>query len=273
LKFTPEVVPELLKDSNPEAMSLVRDAIAAGMENAKGLIEIDARARGISPSAYSPWIQRLAATYGSMEQLKQQRKEWYVPHQLEPVLRAAVAEKLAQGKIEPWLTMAWINLQFPENNAEQVKLMQALFKTPAWAGLPFHVQYAAREWFNKDAMTPGQIAWLDAANPSLIFKNLSELPKEADAAAATAALTAAMEGIRKSPVFLEIQGSEKLQPSANEFLMFLKKSTSLPNISAPQVISGGTLPSTTAPTQLCSLYPSHCWKPSLPYHTPSPMMD
>jgi outer membrane protein assembly factor BamD (BamD/ComL family) len=216
LKFTPEVVPELLKDSNPEAMSLVRDAIAAGMENAKGLIEIDARARGISPSAYSPWIQRLAATYGSMEQLKQQRKEWYVPHQLEPVLRAAVAEKLAQGKIEPWLTMAWINLQFPENNAEQVKLMQALFKSPAWATLPFHVQNAAREGFKKDAMTPGQITWLDAANPSLIFKNLSELPKEADAAAATAALTAAMEGIRKSPVFLEIQGSEKLAAISEE---------------------------------------------------------
>jgi len=216
LKFTPEVVPELLKDPNPEALSLVREAIAAGMEDAKGSLERDERIRGVSVFAYSPWIQRLAALHGGIDRMKQVAMPLFAPHPLESVLRATVAEKLAQGKIEPWLTMAWINLQFPENNAEQVKLMQALFKSPAWATLPFHVQNAAREGFKKDAMTPGQITWLDAATPSLIFKNLSELPKEADAAAATAALTAAMEGIRKSPVFLEIQGSEKLAAISEE---------------------------------------------------------
>ena len=216
LKFTPEVVPELLKDPNSEALSLVRDAIAAGMEDAKGSLERDERIRGVSVFAYSPWIQRLAALHGGIDRMKQVAMPLFAPHPLESVLRATVAEKLAQGKIEPWLTMAWINLQFPENNAEQVKLMQALFKSPAWATLPFHVQNAAREGFKKDAMTPGQITWLDAATPSLIFKNLSELPKEADAAAATAALTAAMEGIRKSPVFLEIQGSEKLAAISEE---------------------------------------------------------
>ncbi|MEI6176108.1 MAG: hypothetical protein WCS43_04380, partial [Verrucomicrobiota bacterium] len=210
LKFTPEVVPELLKDPNLEALGIVRDAIAAGIEDAKGPIERDTRIRGISFSSYSPWIQRLASANGGMDQMKQQKKDFYAPHPLEPALRAAVSERLAQGKIEPWLTMAWINMQFPENNAEQIKIMQALFKSPAWAGVPFQLQYAAREWFKKDAMTPGQITWVDASNPDLLCADLLTLPKEADAATATAALTKAIEGIRKSPVFLEIQGLEKL---------------------------------------------------------------
>jgi outer membrane protein assembly factor BamD (BamD/ComL family) len=217
LAFTPELVPELLKDPNPDAQIMVRDAIVVGLEDAKGLVERDGRARGIAQGTYAPWIQRLGiSSYGSLEAMKQQRKEWYVPHPLEPALRAAVAERLAQGKIDPALTMQWINTQFPENNAEQVKLMQALFKSPAWATMPFHVQYAAREWFKKDAMTPGQIAMVDAMNPALLFKNLNELPKEADAATATAALTAAVEGVKKSPVFHEIQGSEKLAAISEE---------------------------------------------------------
>ncbi len=210
LKFTQEVIPELLKDPNHEAKNMVRDAIAAGIEDATGSIELDARIRGISFSAYAPWIQRLAAIQNGMDWMKQNKKEFYVPHPFEPALRAAVAERLAQGKIEPWLTMAWINMQFPENNAEQIKLMQELFKSPAWAGVPFEVQFAAREWFKKDAMTPGQITWFDAADSALFFKNLIELPATADAATATAALTSAVTGMLKSPVFLEIQGLEQL---------------------------------------------------------------
>ena len=216
LKFTPEVLPEILKDVSLEADGMVRNALAAGMEDAKGPMGIDGRMNSVSLSVYNPWFYMMAqATYGGMNRYKDD-KERYKPHRLEPVLRAAVAERLAQGKIEPWLTMAWINLQFPENNAEQVKLMQSLFKSPAWAGLPFQVQYAAREWFGKEAMTPGQIAVLDAADPALLFKSLSELPKEADAATAIAALTTASEGVKKSPVFSEIQELEKLAAISDE---------------------------------------------------------
>lgn len=210
LKFTPEVVPEILKDPTPEAQSLVRDAIAAGMENEKGPLGGDPRANSVSSSLYHPWFKRMGeATYGGMDRLKQD-KDRYKPHPLEPVLRAAVSERLAQGKIEPWLAMMWINMQFPENNEESIKLMQALFKSPAWAGLPLHVQHGAREWFKKDAMTPGQAAWLDAADPVLLFKDLTTLPAEADAATATTALNKAIEGARKSPVFIEIQGLDSL---------------------------------------------------------------
>jgi hypothetical protein len=108
------LVPELLKDPNPDAQIMVRDAIAVGLEDAKGLVDRDGRARGIAQGAYAPWIQRLGiSSYGSLEAMKQQRKEWYVPHPLEPALRAAVAERLAQGKIDPALTMQWINTQVP----------------------------------------------------------------------------------------------------------------------------------------------------------------
>jgi outer membrane protein assembly factor BamD (BamD/ComL family) len=210
LKFTPEVLPELLKDTHPEAQSLVRDAIAAGMEDGKGPLGGDGRANSVSSSVYDPWIKRMAqATYGGMDRFKQD-KDRYKPHRLEPVLRAALAERLAQGKIEPWLAMAWINVQFPENNAEQVKLIQDLFKSPAWSELPFQVHHAAREWFGKDAMSPGQATWIDAANPVLVCKDLINLPKEADAAATATALTKAIEGLSKSPVFTEIQGLEKV---------------------------------------------------------------
>lgn len=215
LTFSPELVPELLKDPNPEAQGLLRVALAAGMENDKGPVERDGRIRGIAHSAYNPWILRLASVQNGMDWMKQNKKEFYAPHPLESVLRAAVAERLAQGKIEPWLTMAWINMQFPEDNAEPVKLMQALLKSPAWAAMPFEVQFGAREWFKKDAMTPGQATWIDAADPALLFKNLIELPKEADAAATAAALAKAIEGVRKSPVKIDLQGLPQLGTVTN----------------------------------------------------------
>jgi tetratricopeptide (TPR) repeat protein len=216
LKITPELVPQLLKDPNPEAQTLVRDALAAGMEDANGFVERDQRIRGISLTVYSPWILRLAtACYGGMERLKREKKDLYLPHPLEPVLRAAITERLQQGKIEPWLTLAWINIQFPENNAEQVKMMQALFKSPAWVSVPFEVQFAAREWFKKDAMTPGQFAWLDAAELKAAFKELLALPKEADATVVAAALQAAIAGAKKSPIRIEIQGMDQLGSVSN----------------------------------------------------------
>lgn len=210
LKLTPEVVPELLKDADPEAQRLVRDAIAAGMEDAKGAIERDDRARGIPYGAYSPWFLRFAPLQGGVDHMKQYKKELYVPHPLEPALRTAVAERLAQGKIEPWLTMAWINTQFPENNAEQVKLMQALFASPLWQAMPFEVEFGARDWFRKDAMTPAQIAWVDAADPKSVCRDMLALTNTSEVATVVAALQSAIAGVRKSPVRMEVQGMDRL---------------------------------------------------------------
>jgi len=219
LKVTPELVPELLKDPSPDVQGMLRDAIAGGLEDAKGSLERDNRIRGIPHWTYSPWIYRLGTAIGGgggIERMKQVAMNLYAPHPLEPVLRAAVAERLAQGKIEPWLTMAWINIQFPENNAEQVKLMQALFKSPMWASLSFELQFAAREWFKKEAMTPGQAAWMDAAVPKMACKDLLALPKEADVAATVAALDQAIKGVKKSPVKISIQGLDGLAAVSEE---------------------------------------------------------
>jgi tetratricopeptide (TPR) repeat protein len=210
LRFTPELVPELLKDPSPEAQGLVRDAIAAGMEDSAGPLGRDGRVNNLSTSVYDPWLNRLAvSTYGGMDRLKND-KDRYKPHALEPVLRAAVAERLAQGKIEPWLTLAWINLQFPVDNAEQVKLMQALYASPQWQTMPFDVKFAAREWFKKDAMTPGQIAWVQAADTKLVCKDLLSLTNTSDVATVAAALQAVVDGVKKSPVRMAIQGMDKL---------------------------------------------------------------
>ncbi len=210
LKITPEAVPELLADPSPEAQGLVRNALTAGMEDAKGSLERDDRVRGVSVSAHAPWLQRLGAATRDLNWMKANRADLYAPHSLEPVLRTAVAQRLGQGKIEPWLTTAWLNLQFPEGNAEPVKLMRALFASPAWAALPLEVRFGARETFGKDAMTPGQIAWVDAADPALACKDLLALTEASDAAATAAALKQAIAGVRKSPVKMDLQGQAQL---------------------------------------------------------------
>ena len=61
-----------------------------------------------------------------MEWLREHGKELYSSHPFEPALRSTIAERLKQGKVEPWLVMAWINAQFPEDNQDSVALMTTL---------------------------------------------------------------------------------------------------------------------------------------------------
>ena len=163
------------------------------------------------------WILRLdgTPTVGWIW-MKHTAKELYAPHPLEPALRNAVADLLKQNKAESWLTLAWINAQFPENNAESVKLMEALFASPAFATLSSEARFGARSWFREKAMTPAQFAQLQAADPQVVCKDLLALPKDADAATTVAALGKAIDGIRKSPVWFEIQGLEKLAAVSDE---------------------------------------------------------
>jgi len=209
LRVTPEAVPQLLKVANPDAHSMLKDALAAGMEDAKGPLGRDARVNGVSSVRFDPWINRLAGAIGGMDRMRPD-KDRYRPHPLEPVFRAALAEGLKQNRIESWQVMAWINLQFPEDNAEQVKLMTALAGTPPWQAMPFEVQFGAREWFKKEAMTPSQIAWVDAADVSLVCKDLLALTKDADASVTASALNVAIDGARKSPVKLTLRGLDTL---------------------------------------------------------------
>ena len=81
----------------------------------------------------------------------------------EPVLRTVIAERLKQGKVEPWLVMAWINAQFPENNEDSVGDGFAIPVT-VFGDLPLEVRFA-RQWFQgcRDA---GAVCGCDHSDPN-----------------------------------------------------------------------------------------------------------
>jgi TolA-binding protein len=241
LRVTPEAVPELLRDPSPGAQMLVRDAIEKGMEGPEGPLSGEPAVLGLSPYRYEPSILRKEARHRSMDYVKAKVPKSYRAYPLEPNLRKAVADLLKQNKAEPWITMAWINAQFMEDNAESVKLMEELFKSPVFKTLPFEVRYGARAWFKDKAMTPAQFAFIEASDPQLISKDLMALmtppegwkpepveapadPKAApknqvyqpDLAKTVAALGKAIDGAKKSPVRIEIRGIDQLAAVSDE---------------------------------------------------------
>jgi len=215
LQFTPEVIPELLRDSHPEAQRMAREAIAKGMTGPDPLWK--ETVPQVSSHSYGNIINELARrhTRSDIPNLKQHHPQRFKPHPLEDELRASVASGLKQSKLVPWQVQAWINMQCPEGNEEQIKLMQAIVKSPAWKTLPFEVTFSAREWFKKGSMTSGQTAWIDAADPAIVCNDLLSLTNVADAASASAALSKAIEGIKKSPVRMQMQGLDQLAAVTN----------------------------------------------------------
>ena len=133
LLVTPEAIPDLLRDPGADAQMLARDAIAAGITGTDPLwTEIEA-ANKVNVSSYAPGIiylaQRIAG--GSIDELKKRHPQKCVAHPLEAAMRKSVEDGLKQNKLEPWQVIAWINMQYPEDNDVQVKLMQALDEIPA----------------------------------------------------------------------------------------------------------------------------------------------
>jgi outer membrane protein assembly factor BamD (BamD/ComL family) len=216
LRVTPQAVPGLLRDQSPEAQMLVRDVIERGMEGPDGPLSGEPAVLGLSPYRYDPSILRKATRHRSMDYVKTRVPDSYRAHPLEPELRKVVADFLKQNKAEPWLTMAWINAQFMEDNAESVKVMEELFKSPVFKTLPFEVRYGARAWFRDKAMTPAQFAYIEASDPKLLSMDLVGLAKEADVTTTIAALGKALEGARKSPVRIEIHGLDQLAAVSDE---------------------------------------------------------
>jgi outer membrane protein assembly factor BamD (BamD/ComL family) len=223
LSVTPEAVPELLRDPGADVQRLLLAALATDFEGPQLPLSGDANVRGLNPGAYDPIMNRLMARHGNnINYLKQ--ANLYRAHPLEPVLRQAVAEQLAKNALAPWVLVAWVNAQGPKDavdaagkpvgDAEQVKLVEAVVKSPAWAALPAEARFAVRAAFPQPALPPAQWAIRQAADPAVICKDLLALPKEADAAAA--ALGAAIEGLLKSPVRCDVVGIEKLAEVAPE---------------------------------------------------------
>lgn len=205
LEFTPEAIPELLKDERPLAQIMAREAIAKGYEDL-----VDGRGRGLSPHRYDPSILRIAHHNRGMDWLRQYGKDLYKPHPFEPALRTVITERISKGNLEAWLVMAWLNAQFPENNDESKQLMAALVKSPVFATLPHEVRYGARAWFPEIVMTAEQLAYVHAADPQFVCKNLLSLTPEADAAKASQAISNAIAGIIASPERIDFEGLERL---------------------------------------------------------------
>ena len=214
LTITPEAIPEVLKDSRVEAQMIAREALAAGIvgstEADKAYERYDHRQ--VRVDRYDPCIARVARTYrkSKITDLKGERQFAYVRHPLGEVIEQALVEQVKQKTAEPWLVLAWLNTQFPENNEVSVKLMADLMNLPGYKSMPYEVRRGARDWFKSVALAPAQFALVQAADVDKICKPLVELPEGADAAATAEALKKTLEGLRKSPVRHEILGLERV---------------------------------------------------------------
>ena len=239
VKLTPDAVPALLRDGSPEALLLARNTIASGFAIADPVWQELETHVGINVWAYAPMAAYLAQrhAYGNIEELKRRLPNKCRPHPLEPALRQAVADGLKRNDLDPWQFTAWINMQFSEDNAGQVKLVQELASSPLWNGMPWEARFAAFQWFGKDLMTQAQVAMIEAADPARVCKELLGLERKpetaeekkareeaaqadpdaaaakaaeiakADVAAATAALQSTLDGLRKAPVRIEVPGA------------------------------------------------------------------
>jgi hypothetical protein len=138
LKFTPEAIPGLLADPSPESQSLAKNAIASGMQgNAPVWKELET-VNKVNVNTYSPGILYLAKRHRGLEDMKKRYPLKAQAHPLEPALFKAISDGLKQNQVEAWKVMAWINMQYPEDNGKQVELMKALFASPQWKGMPFN---------------------------------------------------------------------------------------------------------------------------------------
>jgi tetratricopeptide (TPR) repeat protein len=213
LRVTPEALPALLKNGNADVHRLVRSVVG---EDGKGMIFTDPvwkdmYGRNRVPTGhYDPAMISLSNQHRGMSNFKRQVPKQAQSHPLEAAFRGAVIEGVKKKDLPSWLVITWVNTQWPEDNDQQVKVAEAIFKSSMWKDLSFEAQFSMREWFKVAAMTPEQAAWIDAGDAQLVCKDLLALPKDADAATTAAALSDVIEGVNKSPVRMRVQGLDKL---------------------------------------------------------------
>jgi outer membrane protein assembly factor BamD (BamD/ComL family) len=192
LNESPDLIPAALADARLETQLLVRAAIRADLPNPNGILRTKAiKKRNINPKPVDP-------------------------HPLEPDLRKALQTTLAQNKLEGWLVTSWVRTLNGNKTPESIQLAESILKSPAFATLPYEARQALRSYAPEKSLNPAQLAIRTSADPALLCAELTALPATADAATATAALTKAITGVIKSPVFLEVQGLESLAAIPNE---------------------------------------------------------
>ena len=211
LSLTPEALPELIRDQSIEARMLLHEVMNSGrLESADPAWAAFDSARRIYTDRYAPCFNEQGRRhYGGMNRFVK-NKEKYRPHPLGPTFHKLLEDQLKQSKVQSWVVFAWLNTQFPEDNAKSVALIKELAQSPAWETLPFDVRNGARRWFKTAAMTPAQATTLASADANLICKSLIELPKDTDAAAVAAALKTTLEGLKQSPIRHEIVGLDRI---------------------------------------------------------------
>lgn len=197
---SPDLIPAALADARLETQLLVRAAILADLPNPNGILKTKAnKKRNLNPKPIDA-------------------------HPLEPDLRKALQTTLAQNKLESWLVASWVRMLNANKPPESIALAEAILKSPAFPTLSHEARHLLRTYAPEKSLNPAQLAIIESAN--LASADLTALPATADAPAAIAALTKAIEAARKSPVFFELQGVESLaaipeETFANENLQLL----------------------------------------------------
>ncbi len=210
LVVTPEAIPQVLNDNSVPAQMLLREALEMGITGTDPQWSAYESAKSLYTDRYSPAFDELARRhYGGLGRLVSD-KDKYRAHPLGPLFHKLLAEQIKQGSVQTWVVYAWLNTQFPEENAQSVALMKQLYASPAWEKLPFDLRAGARIWFKDAVMSQAQQAYLAASKINLICKPLLDLPEDADAPATAAALQATIIGLSQSPVRHEIVGLERL---------------------------------------------------------------
>lgn len=211
---TPEAVAELITDSSTEAQFMASQLISEQLKDGDSPL-YDYRSGQISTQRYSPYMWKLADRHRGMEQLKA-KKDLYQPHPLLPALKTALTTQMVSKQVEPWLVMAWLNAQFPDDHEQSALLVQKLVKSPAWKDLPFRVRYGLRVHFPEVVMSPAQQDLMQAAESASVCQGLLELKADTPAETATETVKQATQSILNAPFRVEVTGLAQLTALSDE---------------------------------------------------------
>lgn len=186
LNESPDAISLALPDPRPEIQILVRNAIQTDLGNPNGVLK----------------------TKGN--QKKKNTAKPADPHPLEPDLRKAISDSLAKNQLESWLVIAWVRTLNSNKTEEFIRVADSIATSPAFSKLNYEARIALRSVAPEAILNPAQLEIVRSADPDLISADLLSLPATADAATTIAAIQKAIELQKKSPVFQEVIGSDKI---------------------------------------------------------------
>lgn len=197
LTVTPEAMAELLSDSSLDGRMLAQKMLNVELKDGDKRL-IQSRDSILRTGSFNPVIARLAKDSRGMSRLKAD-KEKYQPYALLPAIENALRRQIKDDSPEAWLVTAWLNARFPENEEEDVKIMQALLQSSGWMKLPYETRHFARLAYPKLVLNESQNKLLAQSDPAVVCASLLALGETATAEEATEALTSATDTILSAP--------------------------------------------------------------------------